>query len=129
MRLLIDTQAILWYVDQDHLLSRPAHAAITDPSNDLLMSAATLWEIAIKLAVGKLQLSLPYRPWIARAVADLQLGLLPIRDDHAERQITLPFHNRDPFDRMLAAQALVEDVSLVSADSIFDAYGVTRIWN
>ena len=69
MRVLIDTQSVIWYVDQDQLLSPTAHAAITDPANDLLLSAASVWEVAIKAGLGKLTLSLPYRQWMTKAIA------------------------------------------------------------
>src|SRR5579884_1102443 len=124
MRLLIDTQALLWYVDQHHLLAPGAHAAITDPANDLLLSAATVWELAIKVGQGKLSLSLPYRQWMDKAIADLGLTLLPVTVEYADRQASLPAHHKDPFDRLIIAQALVEGIRVVSADVIFDAYGV-----
>jgi PIN domain nuclease of toxin-antitoxin system len=73
MRLLIDSHALIWYVDQDHLLSPASHAAMTDPSNDLLLSAGSIWEIAIKVGLGKLLLSLPYKLWMTSAVSDLAL--------------------------------------------------------
>ncbi len=128
MRLLVDTHALIWYVDQDHLLSRLAHAAITDPSNELLLSVASIWEIAIKVGMGKLTLSGPFRAWVQKAQADLGMTLLPITVDHADEQTRLPNHHRDPFDRMLLAQAIVEQLTLVSADSMLDPYGVTRVW-
>jgi PIN domain nuclease of toxin-antitoxin system len=128
VRLLIDTHSLIWYVDQDQLLSRPAHAAITDPVNDLLISAATVWEIAIKVGLGKLTLSRPYRAWIEQALIDLQAAVLPITVAYADAQAALPHHHGDPFDRMLIAQATVEGIAVVSADRQFDAYGVTRIW-
>jgi PIN domain nuclease of toxin-antitoxin system len=128
MRLLLDAHALLWYVDQDHLLSPPAHAAITAPSNQLLLGAGTIWEIAIKVALGKLTLSLPFRQWVSKATADLGLTVLPITVKYADAQIALPFHHRDPFDRILAAQAQVEKISIVSGDRVFDQYGVTRLW-
>jgi PIN domain nuclease of toxin-antitoxin system len=112
----------------DQLLSRPAHAAITDPVNDLLISAATVWEIAIKVGLGKLTLSRPYRAWIEQALIDLQAAVLPITVAYADAQAALPHHHGDPFDRMLIAQATVEGIAVVSADRQFDAYGVTRIW-
>ncbi len=115
-------------MDQDSLLSRPSHAAIADPVNELLVSAATVWEIAIKLGLGKLSLSMPYRLWMNQALAGLQASLLPITVDYAERQAELPSHHRDPFDRLLIAQALVEEVPVVSADTTFEQYGVVRIW-
>jgi PIN domain nuclease of toxin-antitoxin system len=128
MRLLIDAHVLIWYVDQDHLLSAKAHAAITDPSNDLLLSAGTIWEIAIKVGLKKLTLSGPYRPWMEKAIADLGVSVLPITVEHDDAYAGLPFHHRDPFDRLLVAQAQVEGVPLVSADPLFDPYGITRLW-
>jgi PIN domain nuclease of toxin-antitoxin system len=87
-----------------------------------------LWEISIKVGLSKLRLSLPYRDWMEKAITDLGLTLLPISLDHAATQSTLAFHHRDPFDRLLIAQALVEGLSLVSSDGVFDQYGVTRLW-
>jgi PIN domain nuclease of toxin-antitoxin system len=98
MRHLLDTQALIWYVDQDHLLSQAAHAAITDPANELLLSAATIWEIAIKVGLKELTLTLPYRQWMERAISDLGLIVLPITVAHADVQIGLAGHYRDPFD-------------------------------
>src|SRR5262245_50072496 len=128
MRSLIDTQSVIWYVDQDHLLSPTAHAAITDPANDLLLSAASVWEIAIKVGLGKLTLSLPYRQWMAKAIADLGLSILPITVDYADGQAGLPHHHRDPFDRLLVAQAIVEGMPVLSSDPQLDAYEIARIW-
>jgi len=128
VRLLLDTHALVWFVDQDHLLSRPAHAAITDPANDLLLSAASIWEIAIKVGLNKRSLALPYREWIDRAMADLCVTVLPITSEYADAQTRLPYHHRDPFDRLLVAQAQVENVPLVSTDPVFAQYGITRLW-
>jgi|BogFormECP12_OM1_1039635.scaffolds.fasta_scaffold161340_2 PIN domain nuclease of toxin-antitoxin system len=128
MKLLVDTHALIWYVDQDHLLSPAAHAAITDPSNDLLLSSGSIWEIAIKVGLKKLTLSLPYRAWIEKAIADLGLSILPITVEYADAQAVLPNHHRDPFDRLLVAQAQIEGVPVVSADVTLDSYGITRIW-
>ena len=128
MRHLIDSQSLIWYVDQDHLLGAAAHAAITNPANDLLLSAATVWEIGIKVGLGKLTLSLPYRQWMDRAIADLGLWLLPITVEYADVQAGLPRHHGDPFDRLLVAQAMVERVAVISSAPQLDAYGVSRIW-
>jgi PIN domain nuclease of toxin-antitoxin system len=128
MRHLIDSQSLIWYVDQDHLLGAAAHAAITNPANDLLLSAATVWEIGIKVGLGKLTLSLPYRQWMDRAIADLGLWLLPITVEYADVQAGLPRHHADPFDCLLVAQAMVERVAVISSDPQLDAYGVSRIW-
>lgn len=128
MRLLLDSHALIWYVDSDHLLSRIAHAAITDPTNDLLVSAATIWELAIKVGSGKLSLSRPYREWMLKAIQDLDAAILPVTVDYADSQARLPNNHRDPFDRLLIAQSQVEGISLVSNEAIFDFYGVSRIW-
>jgi PIN domain nuclease of toxin-antitoxin system len=129
MRHLLDTQALIWYVDQAHFLSPAARAAIDDPGNELLLSAATIWEMGIKVSLKKLTLTLPYRRWIEEAIADLGLMILPIMVAHVDTQIALPGHHRDPFDRLLAAQSIVEAAPLISIDAIFDSYGVQRIWN
>ena len=128
MRVLVDAHALIWYVDQDHLLSTTAHAAITSAGNDLFLSAATIWEISIKVGLQKLSLSLPYRQWMNKAIADLRLTLLPITVEYADAQATLPRHHGDPLDRMLVAQALAERLSVVSADTVLDQYGPKRIW-
>ena len=128
MRLLVDSQSLIWYVDQDHLLSPTAHGAITDPDNDLLLSAATVWEVAIKVGLKKLTLSLPYRVWMERAIDDLGLVMLPITVEVSDRQAGLPWYHRDPFDRLIIAQAFSEDVPVVGCDPIFDDYGIKRLW-
>jgi PIN domain nuclease of toxin-antitoxin system len=128
VRMLVDTHSLIWAMDDPTKLSGLATTAIQDPANDLSISAATVWELAIKVGQGKITLSLPYRQWMDRAVADLELTILPITVEYAERQSTLPPHHKDPFDRLLIAQALVEGFPIVSVDTTFDSYGVTRIW-
>ena len=128
MRLLLDTHTLLWSVDEPSKLSAAADAALKDPANDLLLSSATVWELAIEVGQGKLTLSMKYRKWMDTAVADLQLAILPITVDYAERLSTLPPNHRDPFDRLIIAQALVEGIPVVGSDVAFDLYGVSRIW-
>jgi PIN domain nuclease of toxin-antitoxin system len=128
MRALLDAHAVIWYVDEDQRLSASAHAAITSPANDLLISAGTIWEIAIKVGLEKLVLSLPFREWMDRAIADLGLVVLPITVQYADVQAGLPRQHGDPFDRLMVAQAQVENTPVVSADPIFDKYGISRIW-
>ncbi|MCY2980972.1 MAG: type II toxin-antitoxin system VapC family toxin [Planctomycetota bacterium] len=128
MRLLLDSHTVIWAADDPTQLSVLAQQLIQDPSHDRLISAATIWEMAIKFGLKKLPLSLPYRQWMDKAIADLGLIALPITLDHAERHAGLPWHHRDPFDRLLAAQALMEGIPLLSADKSFDPYGVTRLW-
>ena len=128
MRLLLDSHTIIWAVDDPARLSAAATAAILDPANERLVSAGTVWELAIKFGLGNLTLSLPYRQWMERAIADLQSAILPISVEHADVQAGLPMIHRDPFDRLLVAQALTEGVQSVSVDVKFDPYGVTRLW-
>jgi PIN domain nuclease of toxin-antitoxin system len=128
MRLLVDSHSLIWAVDDPTLLTPAAVLALQDPANELLLSAATIWEIAIKVGLGKLTLTIPYRQWMDQAIADLGLVVLPITVAYADGQASLPWHHRDPFDRLLIAQALVEGIPIVSADPQFDGYGVTRLW-
>lgn len=128
MRLLIDSHALIWYVDQHQQLSSTSHAAISDPSNELLLSAGSIWEIAIKIGIGKLVLTQPYSLWMSRALTDLGVTVLPITVEYADVQASLPKHHSDPFDRLMVAQAIVEKIPIVSADAMMDAYGITRVW-
>jgi PIN domain nuclease of toxin-antitoxin system len=126
--LLLDTHTLFWAADDPARLSARALAAIQDPANDRLLSASTIWELAIKSGLGKITLSQLYRQWMEKAIADLKLDILPITVEYAERQAELPFHHKDPFDRLLIAQSLVDGIPIVSTDPVFDLYGVTRLW-
>jgi PIN domain nuclease of toxin-antitoxin system len=129
MRRLLDAHSLIWALDDPSKLGAAARAELQDPANELLVGAGTMWELSIKCGLGKLTLAVPFRQWMENAVANLGLAVLPITLDHVDKQAALPFHHRDPFDRLLAAQALVEGVSIVSADPMLDQYGVSRIWN
>lgn len=128
MKLLLDTHVLLWSVWTQGNLSSPASAALADPANELLLSPVVVWEIALKVGIGKLNLTMPFDAFMAQAIADLNLKPLPLEVRHANQLTTLPFHHRDPFDRMLAAQALSDSTEIVSADTVFDQYGVKRHW-
>jgi PIN domain nuclease of toxin-antitoxin system len=128
VRLLVDAHAFIWAVDDPSKLGTQAVTALQDPGNDLLLSAGTIWEIAIKVGLGKLSLSMPYRQWMNQAITDLGITVLPITVEYAEVQGNLPRHHGDPFDRLLVAQAQVENMALVSADPGFDPYGIDRLW-
>ena len=111
-------------------MSATARALIEDPANELMISPATFWEIAIKVSIGKLPLSLPYEDFVAECLEVQKFALLPIEPAHTTRLVTLPFPpgHKDPFDRLLIAQAMVEGIPIISADAAFDAYPVRRIW-
>lgn len=128
MRLLLDTHSFLWFAEGDPRLSAVARALIEDEANDLLVSVASLWEIAIKTSLGKLHLQQPFATLIPTLLQDLEIEPLGIAIDHLAAVGGLPFHHRDPFDRLLIAQAQVERIPLVSSDVILDAYGVDRLW-
>ncbi len=128
MKLLLDTHTLFWSVEEPSKVSARALAALQDPANSRLLSAATVWEIAIKMGQGKLKLSMPYRQWLETAITDLVLEILPITVDYGERYCVLPAHHKDPFDRLMIAQSLVDAIPIVGADTAFDAYGVNRIW-
>jgi PIN domain nuclease of toxin-antitoxin system len=128
MRLLPDTHAFLWFIMGDPRLSAVARAAIEHPDHVKYVSAASAWEIAIKVSLGKLTLAEAYDVLVRREILANGFEYLPIELAHTARVLALPFPHRDPFDRMLIAQALVEGMQLVSTDPAIDAYGVSRIW-
>jgi len=128
VRLLLDTHALLWWLDGDRRLSRKARTAITAESNSVIVSAASAWEITTKARLGKLPGAIDVAADVAGCVAGQGFSTLDITILHAQRAGRLPGDHRDPFDRMLIAQAQIEDLSLVSDDRVFDTYGVTRFW-
>ena len=128
MILLLDTHAFLWFWWADPHLSATASAAICDPGNRKLISPASSWEIAIKVSLKKLDFGAPYRGYIHMLMLRNNFELLPITDEHLAGLVGMPFHHKDPFDRMLIAQAGYENIPIVSADVQFDPYGVPRIW-
>ncbi len=128
MTLLLDNHAFLWSWWADRNLSETAVAAISDPANRKLISPASSWKVDIKVSRNKLDLGAPYRGFIPMHMLRNNFESLPITDDHLAGLIDMPFHHRDPFDRMLIAQASYENIPIFSADAQFDAYAITRIW-
>jgi PIN domain nuclease of toxin-antitoxin system len=126
--LLLDTHAILWFWWDDPRLSARAKALICDPANQKLVSMATPWEVAIKVSLKKLDIGGPFRGFFHQHMVRTFFEWLHVTDDHLSLVSCLPFHHKDPFDRLLIAQALTEGIPLVSADGSFDPYGVTRLW-
>jgi PIN domain nuclease of toxin-antitoxin system len=128
VRLLLDTHAFLWFITNDQRLSATATALIADPNNEILVSPASYWETAIKISIGKYPLSTPYETFITQGIHGNGFKILPIEPKHTAVLTTMPFHHRDPFDRLLVAQAHVERIAVVSNDAILDRYGVNRVW-
>ena len=128
MKLLLDTHAFLWFFIGDTSLSARARASIEDESNEKFFSVASLWEIAIKVSIGKLSLSAPFDEIFPGHLANNGIDLLSITPAHVSAITTLPFHHRDPFDRLLIAQTIVEQMQIVTIDPAFDDYSVMRLW-
>jgi PIN domain nuclease of toxin-antitoxin system len=127
-RALLDTHAFLCFIGGSARLSSRARALIESRSNPMFVSAANLWEIAIKHGLGKLALDRPFAELIPEQLARQQVGVLGLELSHLAEFVGLPLHHRDPFDRMIVAQARVEGLPVVSVDEALDAYGVERIW-
>jgi len=126
--LLIDTHVMLWWMGGDTRLSGRAVSLIGDGRNDLLWSLASSWEIAIKISVGKLNLDRPVHRLFADLVNEQNMEILKIGHDHCVQLSSLPLHHRDPFDRMLIAQAQTENIAILSADPKFSLYDVRVIF-
>lgn len=128
MKLLLDTHTFLWFIDGSPQPSTAARTLIEEADNEVFLSVGSLWEMAIKVSLGKLSLGQPFERLMPAQLSLNSIELLNITISHTAKVITLPFHHRDPFDRLLIAQALVEDIPLVGVDTVFDAYGVRRLW-
>jgi PIN domain nuclease of toxin-antitoxin system len=128
LKLLLDTHSFLWFIDGSPRLSATARQLIEDPANERLVSIASLWEMAIKASIGRLSFAQPFATLMTDQLRRNSMQVLDITLAHTGHVAALPFHHRDPFDRMLIAQSLVETIAIVSVDSAFDAYGVTRLW-
>jgi PIN domain nuclease of toxin-antitoxin system len=131
MRLLLDTHTFLWFVSDDPHLSIAARTVIEDAANERLLSAASHWEMAIKISLGKLTLADPFHVFMPRELGVNRIELLRIELRHSMHVAALPFpsnNHRDPFDRLIISQAIVDGLPIVSADGKFDDYPVTRIW-
>jgi PIN domain nuclease of toxin-antitoxin system len=122
--LLADTHAALWLLGEDERLSSRADQVLTDASNEVLLSAAVVWEVAIKRSLGKLDVP----DGFAELLLDVGAVPLAISIDHARAVRSLPWHHRDPFDRLLIAQAALEDAALVSGDDRLRAYDIKVVW-
>ncbi len=128
MRILLDTHALIWWLADSRRLPQSVRDAISDVSNEKLVSAASAWEITAKYRIGRLPEASVLAQDIAGAIAEQGFEELPITVDDGSRAGALPGHHRDPFDRMLIAQALARNLILVTGDALFDRYGVRRLW-
>jgi PIN domain nuclease of toxin-antitoxin system len=131
MKLLLDSHTLLWHADGSPQISVAATALLVDPANDLFLSMASVWEIAIKVGLKKLALSSPFSQFMAQAIDSYGVSVLPITFEDCVDYEALPFplpKHRDPFDRLIIAHARRNGMSVVRADVNFDAYGITRLW-
>lgn len=130
MNLLLDTHTFLWFADRNQSAHLPGATTslLEDANNAVFLSLASVWEIAIKVSIGKLQLKAPVTKVVAALISSNTIEVLPITLAHLDLIETLPFHHKDPFDRLLIAQAQVEQLPIVSVDPALDDYGVNRVW-
>ncbi len=128
MKYLLDTCTLLWFLAGDAKLSRKARQLIDDSSNEKFLSIVSLWEIAIKVGLGKIDLDKPFEQIFPERLDFNHIWILDITVNSLAKLTTLPLHHRDPFDRLIIAQGLTEGFPIISVDETFDAYGVSREW-
>lgn len=128
MKLLLDTHVFLWWIGNDARLSGPAREAIADPGNDVSFSVASAWELAIKTGLGRFEPDGDLGPFLEEQIQRNAFQLLPVKLEHAVSVSSLPAHHRDPFDRLLVAQAAVESMTLVSRDPQLRKYDAPILW-
>lgn len=125
---LLDTHTFLWFINDDNALSATAKALIKDPTNSIHLSIASVWEMAIKVSLGKLAVPSPFAVFVEEQLRENSILLLGITTAHTGVVATLPFHHRDPFDRLIIVQSLTEEFPVIGSDDVFDQYGVQRSW-
>ena len=128
MRALLDTSAFLWFISGSDRLSNKARNHIADFNNDLVISIASIWEIAIKTSIGKLELLSPFEQLIPVQLGKNAIEILPVELNHLSATISLEFHHRDPFDRLIIAQGITEQIPVITSDVFFSKYPVDVIW-
>ncbi|MGB7375889.1 MAG: type II toxin-antitoxin system VapC family toxin [Rivularia sp. (in: cyanobacteria)] len=128
MKLLLDTHTFLWFIGGNLNLSSTAKNAIENTNNQRFISIATLWEISIKVSIGKLKLGLEFTKLVEQEVYGNAIEILEILPEHLDELVNLPFHHKDPFDRLIIAQSLVEDATLISKDAVFQSYPIKLLW-
>jgi PIN domain nuclease of toxin-antitoxin system len=128
VKALLDTHTFIWWANNDPSLGVLAKGAISDPANEIFLSSASTWEMAIKIALGKLTLSLPLNAFVVSQIMQYQFKPLRITYEHTYQVEALPQHHKDPFDRLLIAQAITENLVLLTCDSVIGQYAVTTLW-
>ena len=128
MRILLDTHTFIWFVTDSSRLSSTAKALIEDEYNEKLLSIASIWEMGIKHSIGKLTFELPFMTFVTSQLQQNSMEILNIRIEHLDVVANLPLHHRDPFDRLIISQAMVEQLPIVGVDKAFDSYAVRRLW-
>lgn len=128
MNLLLDTHTFIWWADEPEKLSESALKALEDEHNRLILSVVSVWEMQIKAQLGKMKLSLPLKDLIESQQQANELEILPVRIEHVFELDNLPLHHKDPFDRLLLAQSIVENATIVSIDPRLSAYSVSLLW-
>ncbi|MBW4647003.1 MAG: type II toxin-antitoxin system VapC family toxin [Goleter apudmare HA4340-LM2] len=128
MKLLLDTHTFIWFVTDSPQLSSSAKVLIEDELNEKFLSLVSIWEMAVKCSIGKLRFDLPFQSFIEQQLVQNNLDLMKIEVPHVSVVATLPLYHRDPFDRLLIAQAIAEQIPIVGVDQIFDSYDVERLW-
>jgi PIN domain nuclease of toxin-antitoxin system len=129
VRLLLDTHTFLWFIGGDTALSTYARQLVEDRTNERLLSIASLWEMAIKVSLGRLTLTLSFTDLVAEHVHGNAIELFGILPNHLDVLTTLPFYHKDPFDRVLIAQGQAENIPILSRDPAFDDYAIQRRWS
>lgn len=126
MKYLLDTHSLIWFLSGDNQLSAHARQLIEDESNEIFVSIASLWEMSIKVSLGKLDLNQPFQQLFPAQLENNSIAILSISMSHLSALCTLPFHHRDPFDRLIIAQSLFDNLPVIGVDSAFDSYGIRR---
>ncbi len=128
MTYLLDTHTLLWIVADDPKLSEAAKSIYLNRQNDIYLSAASVWEMAIKVSIGKLHLDYTLQEFVKRHVYGNSIKVLDLHLDYFYQVENLPYHHRDPFDRLIIVQGMTENIPILSTDTVFDSYPVHRIW-
>lgn len=128
MKYLLDTHPFLWIITDDSKLSKKARDIYLDSENDIFLSMASIWELAIKSSLGKISLDKPLNEFVSEHVLGNNIEILEIKLPHVLRIEQLPFHHRDPFDRLIISQAIEDSLPILAGDKAFDSYKIKRIW-